>query len=123
MSKVAEAYKARQKAEQEGVWAEILCGEVKIKAACGRNKEFMRLTKGIQNGQRINDDKLFEQLVKTCAKSVVSDWDGFEVDYTEEAFIETCNDLKDCGFIEDILALAMDKDLFNQVALAQSEKN
>jgi hypothetical protein len=118
-----EVYKARQKAEQEGVWCDVPGGEIKLKAASARNKEFARAIKGYASGQKISDDKFFEKMVKVCANSVVLDWDGFDEEYTPEAFISVCEELKDCGFLEDVMALAMDKDMFNAVAEAQAEKN
>lgn len=123
VSMVKEAYKARASIEQEGVWMDILGGEVKIRAASGRNKEFVRLTKGLQAGQRINDDKLFDKLVEVCSQSIVLDWSGFGQDFTPSAFRETCEELRECGFLEDVMALAMDSEIFNKVALAKISKN
>lgn len=120
---VQDAYKARAQVEQEGVWMDILGGEVKIKAASGRNKEFIRLTKGLQAGQRIDDDKLFDKLVNVCAQTIVLDWAGFGQDFTASGFKETCEDLRECGFLEDVMALAMDSEMFNKVALATITKN
>lgn len=122
MSEIKEAYIARKEAEESGVWVDLLAGEIKIKAVA-RNKEFSRLIQGVTDGQRISDDKLFDKLVTACGKTVVVDWDGFEIDYSPESFADVCNDLKECGFLEDVLALAMDKEMFNQVAVAQAAKN
>lgn len=122
---IKEAYKQRRKIEEEGVWCAMFGNsdaEIKIKAT-SRNKEFARLIKGVINGQRISDDILFDKLVKACAESVVLDWKGFESDFSKDAFIEMCNELKECGFLEDVLAFAMDAEMFNQVAIAQTEKN
>jgi hypothetical protein len=118
-----EAYKARKEIEESGVWCELVSGSVKLRAASGRNKEFARLIKGFNQNQRISDDVFFDKMRDVCAKSIVIDWEGFDVDYSEQAFIDTCDELKDCGFLEDVISMAMDKDMFNAVARAQAEKN
>lgn len=118
-----EAYKARAEVEQEGAWVDLLGCKLLIKAANGRNKEFARLTKGLSAGQRIDDDKLFDKLVSVIGKTIVTDWEGFDDEYTPEAFEEVCNQLKDCGFVEDVMAASMDAKMWDEIAIAKTEKN
>lgn len=120
---IKDAYKARLDAEQTGVWCDLLVGEIQIRATA-RNKEFLRLTKGIQSGQRINDDELFKKLAVAVGKTVVVDWsEEFGGDYSPDAFIALCEELREEGFLEDVLSLAMDREMFNQVAIAKTAKN
>jgi len=124
-SAVEKAYEARKAIEEEGVECQLMAGWVALKAATGRNKEFVRMTKGIASGQKINDDAAFEQLAKTVARTVVTGWDSkaFGAEYSPDAFIEKCNALRKCGFLEDVLEFALDKEMFNAVAVAQAAKN
>lgn len=121
---VMEVYKARRKLEQEGVWCKLPAGRVKIKAAI-RNPEFSNKVKPfLDNLADIQeDDKVFSDIVEVLAETVVIDWKGFGDNYTAKRFVNLCVELKECGFAEDVLQFVMDKDLFNQAAVATTAKN
>lgn len=124
MTNVAEVYKARRKLEQEGIWCKLPAGRIKLKSAM-RNPEFTRKVQPFANklGEIQEDESIFRDIVEVLAETIVIDWDGFGEDYTAERFVEFCTELRECGFTEDVLQFVMDKELFNQVAVAKTAKN
>ena len=119
-----EVYKARQKLEQEGVWCKLPAGRVKIRAAV-RNAEFSTKVKPfLDNLADIQEDEtVFTDIVGVLAETIVIDWKGFGENYTPKRFVDLCVGLKECGFAEDVLQFVMDKELFNQAAIATTAKN
>jgi len=123
-SNIIEVYKERRRLEQSGVWCKLPAGRIKVKSAI-RNPEFARKVKPFAEnlGELQEDDAAFKEVIAILAETIVLDWDGFGEDYTSERFIEICEELKDCGFAEDVLQFILDKDLFNQIAVAKAGKN
>ena len=121
---VVEVYKARREIETTGVWCNLPMGRVLIKSAM-RNPEFARKVKPIadQLGRLQDDMELFKEVVQILADTIVLDWDGFDEEFTPERFVDICTELKDCGFADDVLAFVLDKEMFNQVAVAKTAKN
>jgi hypothetical protein len=120
---VINAYRARKEIDEAGIWVKMLSGKIKIKSAL-RNIEFARKIKPFaDNPESLENEDVFDGLVDILADTIVLDWEGFGVEYSKDSFIETCSDLKECGFVEDILEHVMDKELFNQVAIAKTAKN
>lgn len=117
---VKEVYAARKKLQEEGIWCVIPGGKVKIKPARGNDALLKKIELFDEDA---SEDVMFNDLVDAVATDVMLDWEGFDTEYSKETFIETCTDLRDCGLLQDIVGLVMDKEMLDNVAIAKAAKN
>lgn len=123
MNSVVEAYKARKEIEEQGIWCVILGGKIKIRHGHGNKDLANKMQKINDPSKNMSEDEMFAEIVLAAADHVVLDWEGFDEDYSRDYFIKMCEELKEHGFVQDVMAHAVDVDMLNQIAIAKTAKN